>query len=258
MNIKFTLPCLLFAVTHYVNAVVDIPHTHTNSEIDGYIAAFDFSSEFKSGNSDKTEYEAKGTFDHRKNKNQNIVIYKQEYEKVSGDKSEDKKFLHARHVNEFKGPLYYELFAQYQSNESRDLDARALLGTGVRHHMVETDRHNFYMGYGAYYTWEEYEDEFLHEEDDYLRGSFYSAYTLRLKDDVDFIQRNYYQPRWDHASDVYVHSLFRLQFKLMEPLTFFTEVVYAYDSDPFSDNKKTDIHSKFGFTLWLDRRVKKS
>lgn len=253
MKKTIKLCCFLLTFSPVTRAVVDIPSTHIKPEKKGYFATIDISSEFDSGNSKNTEYEAQGTFDYRRKKYQNLIVYKQEYEKSDNDKSKEERFIHARHIHHIGQSFDYELFTQYQSNDKRDLTLRALLGSGIRQHLINKDKHNFYLGYGAYYTWENYEDAYSQEKEHYTRGSFYSAYKLKFKDDVEFIQRNYYQPRWNNSSDYYVYSLLRLQFKILEALKLYTDIIYTYDSKPFSDNKRTDVHSKFGFTLFFQK-----
>ncbi len=106
--------------------------------------------------------------------------------------------LHFRYTRSFGAGFFGEVFQQTEFDKFQDLNARYLLGTGVRQRLFEETKHSLFVGAGVFYEKEELQDS---PNQDNPRGNFYLSYVFAKPKEYSASIVTYYQPNTERISD---------------------------------------------------------
>lgn len=177
-----------------------------------------------------------------------------DYSKLNGTLGVDKSFAHARYDYEIEPWLWWEAFAQAQSDHFQRIEIRQLLGTGPRFGLYRDKLLGVYLGVaymfehdvtatapGQVGQWQPVAE----------RLSTYLTAHAKLRDGVDAVVTTYVQPRIDAPSDVRVLTdcgfVFKVGSKLSTSITF----TGHYDSRPPPGVLPVDTEIKNAIALTL-------
>ena len=160
--------------------------------------------------------------------------------------------LHLRHVYSLNDLFQIEVFTQTDFNKKRLLEARELLGGGVRYKILTFDNAKFRIGASYFYEHEKYDvtANSMHGSNVFAnRLSTYLTFELDIKDDVKLITVNYFQPQIGKWDDFRIIS----DLSLIVGLTSFVDLSVSfnlrYDAKPPETIKPTDTITKFRFSF---------
>lgn len=169
-----------------------------------------------------------------------------DYTKLNGAVSVAKWFAHARHNYELEPWLFWEEYAQLESERFRRVSLRALAGTGSRFELYGSDTLEVF--YGASYM---YEHTRLSSDEGSTRGqgsahrfSNYVALTLRTDERVVLSSVTYAQPRIDAPEDARVLSVNSADFTITKRLHSRLDAVFRYSSTVPPDIARADFELK--------------
>lgn len=174
-----------------------------------------------------------------------------DYTRLNGEVSVAKWFGHARHDYQVNGLLWWEEYAQIESDRFRRVTLRELVGTGPRLGLLQSEQLQLF--YGASYM---YEHTNLDTNSAGGRGeggshrfSNYLAVTLRAHERIVLSSVTYVQPRFDQPDDVTVLSVNGAEFVVTQRLRSRIDATYRYDSVTPADVRRSDLELKSALEL---------
>lgn len=231
-----TTQCLFALVTI---APVDI------GEKPGLSGGIEAGLETKRGNTDKDAYKASTRIAY--DDNSSYVIWGElsgEYGKSNGVEDTNKAFSHIRYIHSLTDDenLRYELFAQLESDDFRQINSRVLSGGGLRYKLFNSEsKGKGYFGFGGFYEGIRYKNPQVDPSEDNMRLNTYLAYKVGLSNKSSFSCTLYYQPKIDEFSDYVQSSQVELKLQVFEDLYLKFNASWNVDSKPPVGVKKSDF-----------------
>lgn len=224
-----------------LSAITNTEYLHkqgTGNGINGNIA---ISLSGKSGNSDIQTNNISGQLSYRHGPHQFLTSGSSEYGKSNDVTDTDNNFIHQRYIYHRSQVFAFESFIQYQDDAFQLLDARKLIGGGIRLNLAPNNTYLFNIGLGAYYTEEVYNlDEAMVEEERYARGNSYVNFEKQLTDSTKLSNTLYWQPRLTNFSDSYAYNKLALSVKINRELALKIILETRYDSKPVNNLAHVD------------------
>ena len=207
--------------------------------------------ETKRGNTDKDNYKAsvRVTYDEATD----YVVWGElsgEYGKSNDVKDTDKAFSHVRYIHTLTDDenLRYELFAQLESDEFKQISSRVLGGGGLRYRLFNSEENGKgYMGLGGFYEGLRYENPLIDPSEDNVRVNSYLAYTVGFNEKSTFTCGLYYQPMIDEFSDYVQSSQLEVKLHVVKSLFLKLNASWDVDSRPPVGIEKSDFTQRVTF-----------
>jgi uncharacterized protein DUF481 len=174
-----------------------------------------------------------------------------DYARLNGAVSVAKWFAHLRHNLQINPNLWWEEYAQLESDRFRRVNLRELAGTGPR---VRALHHpGFELFFGTSYMIEstqlESSDTNAEGEGTFERWSNYIAATVNPDERIVISTVNYIQPRIDRFSDYKILSVSGVDFKITNHLHSRVDATVRYESLAPSDVRPVDLELKSSLEL---------
>lgn len=174
-----------------------------------------------------------------------------DYAKLNGVVSVAKWFGHVRHDYQLNGYLWWEEYAQIESDRFRRVALRQLIGTGPRFGLFQRDYLRVF--YGASYMYEHTNLDTSAsggrgEGDAHRFGNYLSA-TLRAHDRIVLSSVTYVQPRIDAPTNFKLLSVNGAEFVVTKRLRSRIDATYRYDSVTPPDVRRSDLELKSALEL---------
>jgi hypothetical protein len=182
-----------------------------------------------------------------KNK-KSIVLLLADYRfvKAAGTKYINTGYLHLRYDYKILPKITWEVFSQGQFNQVLDIGLRALIGTGPRLKIYDTDSFRLYFASLYMYEYEENNEKTIFRRNQ--RSSSYLTFTIDFPR-FEIIHTTYYQPKYTDLKDYRIASQTKLKFKIFKHLDFITTFSYRFESEPFPDIPRDTYSISNGLTL---------
>jgi putative salt-induced outer membrane protein YdiY len=244
MIVRIVILFLCLATT--AAATVNTESLRQGLDSNGVAAEIAFSYDITKGNSDLLEFGLAPSMVWRYDRHHMFAINNV---KVATSDDEDlinKGFLHLRYNLDLNRFLIYELFLQAQYDESQDLTARYLAGTGLR--IIALDRSTVMLAAGITGMYE-YEELDSGDIEQVGRSSNYISFRGILNDRAAVSATVYIQPRWSDADDIRVYAESNLEAKMSDHIALTTSANYWYDSNPPIGIKEYDLEISGGVKI---------
>jgi hypothetical protein len=170
----------------------------------------------------------------------------------NGNAFVDQLFAHLRHVITTGELLQIELFTQFDNNKKRLLEARELLGGGVRFRILKTEHFKFRLGTAYMFETERYDlppDSNHPNTTSFHRFTGYVTFKYQLNKLLSFVSTTYYQPRFKDFNDYKLFSENAFMIDTGKVLDLFIKFNLRYDSRPPDTVKNFDTISRIGFSF---------
>jgi hypothetical protein len=169
-----------------------------------------------------------------------------DYARLGGSVSVAKWFAHLRHNFQLSEWVWWEEYAQIESDRFRRVQLRELVGTGPRFKLFGSELLELYVATSymvehAQLSSNEFDP---HAERAYERWSSYIAATFRPDERIQFSTVNYVQPAVKEFSDYKVLSVSSIDFKVLENLTSRIAATARYESLTPADVRHADLELK--------------
>ncbi len=169
-----------------------------------------------------------------------------DYSKLAGVVSVAKWFAHLRHNFQLDPDLWWEEYAQLESDRFRRVQLRELVGTGPRLRIARGKILELFLGTSYMVEHTQLDSVDLHPEGQGTveRWSSYLAITFKPQDRILLSSVNYIQPRIDEFADYKVLSVSGADFKVTSHLHTHIDATARYESFAPSDVRHADLELK--------------
>jgi len=166
-----------------------------------------------------------------------IFISQINYLKINENPFLNTGFSHFRTHFYRKKKLSFELFAQYQYDNFRQLNPRLLVGGAPRFVIVKSDKFSLYAASGFMYESESWTHPFTSENIklNLLKSTNYIFFRAKLSDNFEVNMANYYQVGYDKTIKDYRHRvnfLINSLAKITKRLSFSFSFNLQYEDKP--------------------------
>lgn len=173
-----------------------------------------------------------------------------DYAHLGGETSVQKSFAHVRHNFRVVSWLWWEEFVQSETDRFRRIQLRALVGTGPRLGLLESERIDLYYGTSYMLEYTDVNPASDRREPKLVqRWNNYLALNYRPDDRIALSSVSYYQPRLGEFSDARILNVSGAEFKITELLQSRIDTITRYESRPAERVKRTDIEFKSSLEL---------
>jgi hypothetical protein len=184
-------------------------------------------------------------------RNQAYAVLSGDYTRLNSAVSVAKWFAHARHNYELYDWLWWEQYAQIESDRFRRVTLRELAGIGPRFGLFRSEQLEVF--YGASYMLEHIDlnsdDPSERGEGTFHRFSNYASVIFRVHDRILLSSVTYAQPRFDRPSDITVLSVNGAEFTITPMLASRIDATVRHDSVVPSDVRPADLELKSSLEL---------
>lgn len=237
---------LFFTVVFFTTSLFGIVNISPNEVglrpgVAGYIQA---AVNNQRGNTDKDEYDFSSSISYDNNHSYVTWLdFNYVYGDVGGVTNENKAYAHYRFLHTLFDPDWnWELFAQNQGDDFRQIERRLLGGAGLRWRFLSSEAFGrIYFGSGAYYEYLNYTDPQIDPKEYNTRLNFYLSYTKKFGKDARVSLSSYYQPKVNNFHDYYTYSGASLLLYIYGTIYLKMSVSYASDSIPAVGVKRDDF-----------------
>lgn len=233
-------------VAHEVRAQVNVEPLRQQVTARRFGARIAASSDAYAGNTQGVVFGSSALLGGRTDRNFGYLDVSGDYSKLGGLVSVAKWFAHLRHNFELNHALWWEEYAQIESDRFRRVQVRELLGTGPRFALVQSKPFELFVG--ASYLLEHTE---LNSADIAPRGqgtverlSTYVAATFKPDERILLSTVDYVQPRINQVSDYKILSVSSVAFTITSHLQSRLDATARYESVTPSDVRRADLELK--------------
>ncbi len=240
-NIRY-IPLIALLASSAVNAIVSMEELHTGTPKEGLSGNAELALNMSSGNTEKEDYTLGARLQWHKEKITNYLLLSGAYGKSAGVKSTDNRFMHARHIYQYRPLLAVEGYVQAEQDTFARLAYRGLAGGGARITLYRREEVGVvHLGLGAYYSHERIDDDFSDGGTDSLwRAGSYLILKYQATPNTALVSSTYYQPAFNGADDHRVLEQAAMKVNLNESLSLILSADYRYDSEPPEGVEKDD------------------
>jgi hypothetical protein len=169
-----------------------------------------------------------------------------DYTRLNGTVGVDKSFAHLRYDDTLSPFVWWEVFAQAQSDQLQALQIRNLFGTGPRYGLYQDKWLGLFLGAACMLEHDAYDEPVGADlaVTFYMRASAYVAATATLSDGIQVVTTTYLQPRIGLARDIRVESESGFVFKVSKALSTSITLTAHYNSNPPPGVLPTDTELK--------------
>ncbi|MEM0962976.1 MAG: DUF481 domain-containing protein [Bacteroidota bacterium] len=216
---------------------------------DGAAISLDASAAFADGNADFVLIGLGGRADVQRGRNLAFVIGQLDLSQTGGNAFQDRQFAHARFNRDLSGWLVAEAFAQVERNRQQRLDARTLVGAGLRAEIIDTDTTGVAVGLTPMIENEVLDDVLGVDPETRVRVSTYLSGRLALSSNTSLTTTTYVQPRVNDVDDTRILSQLSLSVALTRFVRLRVSANVRHDTRPPAGVEMTDIIVENGLTL---------
>lgn len=246
---QFLSPLIFTLYTCPAAAIVNMDDLHFKQHEEGLSGSINLQASSSSGNTKSSNMSFSNQLQWNQKDYINLLVLGYEYGETNDTRSQNKSFIHGRHVRHYSENLDYEFYSQAEKNEFTRLTYRALLGAGLRIPFADSDNHNAYLGIGGFREEEKIAPDNGNEQEETTRRgrwNFYIMSRYKLADRIKFSNTLYWQPRVTEAADRRALFISTLAIKTTRQFSVQFSFESAYDSQPPSGVEKKDTTFKTG------------
>lgn len=159
-------------------------------------------------------------------------------------------FLHLRYNQKLSNLFRLEAFVQSQHNQLLNINARNLIGVGLRFKLVSKENVRLYLG-NAYMYEEEKSDDFDVKNYNHRNSSYLSLSANIPNSNVEITNTIYYQPLYSDFTDYRILEQFKLNVPLSKVLSMYTLLDYYHDNLTPSGNAQFSTNISVGLGINL-------
>lgn len=157
-------------------------------------------------------------------------------------------FLHLRYNQKLSNLFRLEAFIQSQHNELLNINARNLIGAGIRFKLLSKENLRLYLGKA--YMYEEEKSDAFNVKDYNHRGSTYLSMSATFpKSNVEITNTIYYQPLYQDFSDYRVLEQLKIGIPVSDVIGFYTLLDYYHDSTTPSGDSQFSTNISIGLDI---------
>jgi len=159
---------------------------------------------------------------------------------------------HLRFSHPISKKVSYEAFLQLQTDKISEINLRALVGSGFRFSLHQSEKSNFFLGTTLMFEYEDSLEELLDDIHRDVRSSNYLSFKIHPNKNITIVSASYFQPRIDKFSDYRILSETSLIFTIAKNLKFTTSFNYLFDAFPATNAVKEEFELSNGLVYFFN------
>jgi len=184
-------------------------------------------------------------------KNIVFLIHDMDFKEVNSVSIVNNATQHLRFSRILSPKISFESFLQSQVDQISEIKLRALIGSGFRFNVYQSEKYNFSIGTTVMFEYENSKEEILDDIHRDFRNSTYFSFKIHPNKNVSIISANYFQPRLDMFSDYRILSETSLLFTIIKNLKFTTTFTYLFDRFPATSAVKEQYKLSNGLVYFF-------
>ena len=211
--------------------------------------ALDATAAFAAGNAEYLQAGLGGRADLRRGRHLAFVVGEARLSRAEGDVFLDRQFAHARYNRRLSALVVAEAFTQAERNRQQRLEARTLLGAGLRLEPVDADRAGLALGLTPMVEYERLAEATGEAPATVARLSSYLSGRLALGPDAALTAVVYAQPRADAPGDARVLAQGALEVGVTRHVRLRLRADLRHDTRPPVGVEATDVVVENGLVV---------
>lgn len=240
---------VLLTVVADVAAQVNTERMRRAQDDDGLRLTVDATAAFATGNTEYLQLGLGGRADWQRGPHLAFVVGETRFSRADATVYLDRQFVHARYNRRLAARLVAEAFSQAERNRQQRLEARTLVGAGVRFEAFETERAGLAIGSTPMVEYERLTDAAMEPPATVVRWSHYVSGRLRVGEAGTLTAVAYAQPRVDEVGDVRVLAQSALEVGVTRALRLRLRANLRFDSRPPLGVEPTDLTVENGLVF---------
>ncbi len=233
--IFFLLAALLTASPAGAQRVLNTERVEPRN-VSGVFTRIEAGADLQGGNSDILNLKGSGTLGYHGTHSWILLVGGLSYLKSSGNVSVDDQYMQARYGWIFSERTRTFHFVQLQKSRAQALSRRLLVGSGLRHAFVSSERGRLELGAGLMWESERLNESKLPpgvpaRSDDW-RGDLIGVASRKLSTTATLSDVFYVEPRVDEPADVRILNEARLAVKVVKGVDLNVTFRWLHDSRP--------------------------
>jgi hypothetical protein len=237
----------LFSLHSISAQIVNIENKHIVEDTSGWAGVIDAGLSMVQNKSLLISSSLKSRIQHRTRNNYILWINDVGYAGSNKIVFNNTGMSHLRYANRIYKGLKWESFVQVQYNQILSQKLRALIGSGLRLKILDTNYTKAFCGISTFIEYEELRNPVIYQTD--LRASSYLSWFVSPHNRYSFSGTAYYQPLWKDFKDYRLMLQTSLTFPFLKKIDFKIDFNLQYDSRPPKDILKLIFSSSFGVSL---------
>lgn len=206
----------------------------------------------RTGNVELLQLDVDGRVDYTTSHSTTFLLGRGGIGLLGSDRFSNAGLIHLRHGRDLSHFVFPEAFAQWNYDEKRLLDFRALMGGGIRLGIVQRDDIGLWIGVGYMYEHERLDlpPAAVHPTTTSVhRASNYVVVRVAGGSQFVLASTSYIQPKLDELGDIRLLSDLDLAVTISRRLSLLVRVDMRYDSRPPDEIARLDTSLKNGLSL---------
>lgn len=242
---------VLLAASAAAGAQVNTERMRRGLEGDTLHLALDATAAFATGNAEYLQLGLGGRLDARRGPHLGFVVSEARLSRAEGEVFLDRQFVHARYNRRLSPLLVAEAFGQLERNRQQRLEARSLLGAGLRLELADTERAGLALGLTPMLETERLTEAAAEPTTTVVRLSSYLSGRLALGDRAALTAVGYVQPRAAEPSDLRALAQAALEVGITRAVRLRVRADLRHDTDPPLGVEPTDVVVENGLVIVL-------
>ena len=251
--LRTSISILLLISSYFLNAqIVNVENLRHEADSLGWSGHARLDFELEQNNTSKIfSFTNQLRVQYKTNKSLWFLIHDLSFKEINSSEITNNSTQHLRYSYKLSNKLSYESFLQSQSDRISEIKLRALIGTGLRFHLHESEKYKFYLGTTVMFEHEDSVDaiEGIHND---IRSSSYFSFKVKPNDNISIVSSNYFQPLFNKISDHRILSETSVLFTIVKNLKFITTFFYLFDSFPVTSVAKEQYKLSNGLIYSFD------
>jgi len=226
------------------------------SDETGFLFNLYTSFSLKSGNTQYNAYKGSARIDYNGKKFDTFLVGDFEYKESNATKAVNQGFVHWRGITSIHKRTSWEIFLQRQYNEFIDLNARNVIGSGIKYRLLEFESTNdstntldINISIGLMYETENYDLDGGTINQYFLRSTNFITFDWLKKKKFNITTVLYYQPAFTNYKNYRIAAEAGLEFAIAKSVHFIFALTYRYNNIPVTDVKKFDLSIENGIRI---------
>lgn len=241
----------LLAAAASTSAQVNTERMRRGLDGDTLRLALDATAAYASGNADYLQAGLGGRLDGRRGPHLGFAVFEGRLARAEGSVFLNRQFAHLRYNRRLGPALAAEAFTQAERNRQQRLEARTLVGAGLRAEPVETDRAGLALGLTPMLEYERLAETTGEAPATVVRLSSYVSGRLTLSETAALTAVAYAQPRADAVGDARVLAQAALDVGLTRAVRLRVRADVRHDTRPPLGVEPTDVVVENGLVVVL-------
>lgn len=240
------LAFIVFSLTTSAQLIVNVENSRIQSDTTGWAGSAGTSFSYTKNVQQILNINANAHLQYKTQKDLYLILANYNLLTSFSQKLVKNMFYHGRYNRKLGKIVRWEAFTQWQQNRFSNIDLRAVLGTGPRFKLHESERFRIYAGVLSMFEYEVEKGSTLIHRD--IRSDNYVSFTFKPNTGFDVTSTTFYQPLYRQSNDFRIMNQVIFNVKVTKRFSIVTNWDYLYDSFPAKGSPNVNLTVTNGFS----------